>query len=157
MTGPEESIATTAIENGLLRARPQLHAAGEKEKGVIGARNPKVSTRNPFTPFGIDLAVFKVYSLGAKRLKEALNERGMNQVDFARRIGISRKHLKEILDGALPIVPETALELERVLGIPARFWNNGEQQYRDFVARKAEAGRLEKRRPGTSDTKASGN
>ena len=107
------------------------------------------SMKNQYTPDYV--------SPPGETLREALDERGMNQVDFARRIGMSRKHLKDILDGASPIVPDTALKFERVLGIPARFWNNREQQYRDFVARKAEAGRLEKRRPGTSTTKTSGN
>jgi len=96
------------------------------------------SMKNQYTPDYV--------SPPGEMLKEALDERGMNQVDFARRIGMSRKHLKDILDGASPIVPDTALKFERVLGIPARFWNNREQQYRDFVAREAEAGRLKKRK-----------
>jgi addiction module HigA family antidote len=72
-------------------------------------------------------------------LEETLTERGMTQVDLAQRIEMSRKHVKQMLNGDAPITPETAIKLERVLGIPARFWNNREQQYRDFLARKAEA------------------
>lgn len=72
-------------------------------------------------------------------LWEALSDRSMTQVDLAQRIGMSRKHVKQMLDGQAPITPETALRLERVLGIPARFWNNREQQYRDYLARKEEA------------------
>jgi Zn-dependent peptidase ImmA (M78 family) len=34
------------------------------------------------------------------------------------------------------------LQLERVLGIPARFWNNAERQYRDHLVREAERARL---------------
>lgn len=75
-------------------------------------------------------------------LSEALEERGMTQVEFAQRIGMSRKHLKQILDGVASITPETALKFERVLGMPARFWNNREQQYRDFLARQADAQEL---------------
>ncbi len=77
-------------------------------------------------------------------LEEALSERGMTQVDLEQRIGISRKHIKQILDGKAPITPETALKLERVLGIPARLWNNLEQNYRDFLARESEAEALAK-------------
>lgn len=77
-------------------------------------------------------------------LGEALEKRGMTQVDLAMRIGMSRKHVKQILDGAAPVTPETALRLERVLGMPTRFWNNREQQYRDFLARKAENAELGK-------------
>ncbi len=72
-------------------------------------------------------------------LEEILDERRMKQVEFAQRIGMSRKHLKQILDGNAPITPETALKFERALGVPARFWNNREQQYRDFLARRDEA------------------
>ena len=75
-------------------------------------------------------------------LAESLEERGMTQVDFAQRIGMSRKHLKQIIDGNSPITPETALKFERVLGIPARFWNNREQRYRDFLARQCELAKL---------------
>lgn len=71
-------------------------------------------------------------------LEEAYLERGMTQVDFAQRIGLTRKHVGEIVKGTAPITTDTALKFERVLGIPARFWNNREQQYRDFLARKAE-------------------
>lgn len=75
-------------------------------------------------------------------LAEALEERDMTQVEFAQRIGMSRNHLKQILDGVASITPETALKFERVLGTPARFWNNREQQYRDFLARQEEAAEL---------------
>lgn len=77
-------------------------------------------------------------------LGEALSERGMTQVDLEQRVGLSRKHIKQIIDGKAPITPETALKLERVLGIPARLWNNLEQNYRDFLAREAEAEALAK-------------
>lgn len=86
-------------------------------------------------------------SLPGETLQEALEERGMKQVELAQRIGMSRKHIKQIMDGEAPITPETALKLERALGIPARFWNNREQQYRDFLARKAEEQELGKWRP----------
>jgi plasmid maintenance system antidote protein VapI len=36
------------------------------------------------------------------------------------------------------ITPETALQLERVLGVPARFWNNLENTYRETVSINAE-------------------
>lgn len=88
------------------------------------------STKNRYAPDHV--------SPPGETLEEAFIGRGMTQVDFAQRIGMSRKHLRQILDGAAPITPETALKLERVLGVPARFWNSREQQYRDFLARQAE-------------------
>ena len=78
-------------------------------------------------------------------LMEALKDRGMSQLDLAERVGMTRKHVNRILAGEAPITPETALRLERALGIPARFWNNREQQYRDFLARRSEQEELGKR------------
>ena len=101
-----------------------------------------ISTRNEYAPDYV--------SPPGETLKEALDEHGMTQVDFAQCIGMSRKHLKQMLDSSAPITPETAFEFERVLGIPARFWNNREQQYRAFLARKAEGGDLETCGKGTS-------
>ena len=79
-------------------------------------------------------------------LEETLEERGMTRVDLARRIEMSRKHVKQIIDGNAPISHETALKLERALGIPARFWNKREEHYRDFLARKAEDEKLEEQK-----------
>jgi len=41
---------------------------------------------------------------------------------------------------------ETALQLERVLGVPASFWNNLEQNYREHLARVKEEGNDHKMR-----------
>ncbi len=67
----------------------------------------------------------------------------MTQTDLAGRIGRTKKTVNEIITGKAPIEPETALQLERVLGIPARFWNNAERQYRDHMVRQEERARLE--------------
>ena len=42
------------------------------------------------------------------------------------------------MKGKAAITAETALQLERVLGIPASFWNNLERNYQEFVARQQE-------------------
>ncbi len=75
-------------------------------------------------------------------LQEKLDELGMTQTDLAGRIGRTKKTVNEIISGKAPIEPETALHLERVLGIPARFWNNAERHYRDYMVRRAERDRL---------------
>jgi HTH-type transcriptional regulator / antitoxin HigA len=75
-------------------------------------------------------------------LKDALDERDMTQVDFARRTGRPLKTINEIVQGKSGITPDTALQMERVLGIPARFWNNLQAQYEEAVARKEERDRL---------------
>ncbi len=69
-------------------------------------------------------------------LHEILESSNMTQSELANRMGRPRKTINEIINGHTAITPETALELERVLRIPARFWNNRESIYREFLARK---------------------
>lgn len=76
-------------------------------------------------------------------LADVLEEQGMTQADLARRAGLSKKTVNRIVKGKEPITPETALKLERVLGIPARFWLAREQHYREFLAAAAERDSLE--------------
>lgn len=75
-------------------------------------------------------------------LLEALEERGMTQAQLAERAGRPKKTINEIVKGKAAITPDTAIQLERVLGIPASFWNRREQQYREFLARQADERRL---------------
>ena len=81
-------------------------------------------------------------SVPGETLSEALEERAMTQADLAQRIGRSRKTINEIIRGKAPITPETALLLERALGIPARFWSNRESQYREALERIRQRHRL---------------
>jgi plasmid maintenance system antidote protein VapI len=78
-------------------------------------------------------------------LRDALDERNMSQSELAERTGHSPKHISQIIHGKAPILPETALELERVLKIPADFWNNRERAYRDYLARAEEREKLQSR------------
>ena len=75
-------------------------------------------------------------------LLEALEERGMTQAELAQRTGRPKKTINEIVKGKAAITPETALQFERVLGIPATFWNKREQQYREALARLQDEQRL---------------
>ena len=68
-------------------------------------------------------------------LLELLEDRGMSQAELARRTGRPKKTINEIIQGKTTITPKTALQLERVLGTPADFWNNRERQYRQHLAR----------------------
>jgi len=76
-------------------------------------------------------------------LMEMLEERGMSQADLAERTGRPKKTINEIIKGKATITPATALQLERVLGVPASFWNDREQYYRENLARQAERDSLE--------------
>lgn len=84
-----------------------------------------------------------VVSAPGETLLEMLEERGMSQSELAERTGRPKKTINEIIKGKATITPATALQLERVLGTPASFWNNREQQYRENLARQAERASLE--------------
>lgn len=86
----------------------------------------------------------EIVSRPGATLEEALRDRGMTQVELSGRIGRTPKTVNEIIMGKAPITPETALQLEHVLGIPASFWNNRERKYRESLARRDERMRLEK-------------
>lgn len=77
-------------------------------------------------------------------LEDVLEERGMTQAELSERTGLARKTVNEIIKGKAPITHETAIHLERVLDIPASFWNAREQEYREAVAREEERVRLQK-------------
>ncbi len=71
-------------------------------------------------------------------LLEVLEEWGMSQADLAERTGRSKKIINEIINSRAVLTPEMALELERILNIPASFWNNRERQYQEALARHKE-------------------
>lgn len=77
-------------------------------------------------------------------IKEQLDYRNMTQVEFAERMGQSTKHISQLLNGKVPLTQQTALKLESVLGIPAKFWNNLEAIYQEDLARIALEVELEK-------------
>ncbi|MCL0081392.1 HigA family addiction module antitoxin [Peptococcaceae bacterium] len=54
---------------------------------------------------------------------------GMTQEELAARLGITPKHLNNIINGNAPITYETALKLESVIGPKAQFWMNLETNY----------------------------
>jgi addiction module HigA family antidote len=76
-------------------------------------------------------------------LLETIEERGISQAELARRLGRPNKTVNEIIQGKASITPETAIQLEHVLGVPAHFWSNRQLLYDQNVARVQEAARLE--------------
>jgi addiction module HigA family antidote len=46
-----------------------------------------------------------------------------------------QKTINEIVNGKAAITPQTAIQLERALGISARFWVHAEADWRLFLAR----------------------
>jgi len=78
-------------------------------------------------------------SAPGETLAEVLEIRTMSQSELASRTGRTAKHINEIIKGKARITPETSLQFERALGIPASFWNSRERDYNEFVARRNEA------------------
>src|SRR3989337_4275471 len=75
-------------------------------------------------------------------LLETIDALGMTQAELAARTGRTLKTINEIVKGKAPIRPDTALQLERALGVPASFWNNRERNYREVMARREERERV---------------
>lgn len=68
-------------------------------------------------------------------LLDLLEERGMAQNELADRTGLTPKTINEIIKAKAPITPDTALKLERSLGVPADFWLAREQHFQEWLAR----------------------
>lgn len=63
-------------------------------------------------------------------IQETIDNLGMNQNELAERLGKNIKNVNQIIKGKEPITSDTAIALEKVLGVPADFWLERERQYR---------------------------
>ena len=59
-------------------------------------------------------------------LEEFMRPYGMTQTEIARRIGVSRKHISEIVNGRKGISTDIALRLARLFGTSPELWLNGQ-------------------------------
>ena len=75
-------------------------------------------------------------------LKEVIDELGMTKDELARRMGRPPSKLSAIFKGTKAITPDTAMQLEKVVGVPAHIWLGLESEYRLALARKAEKDQL---------------
>lgn len=55
-------------------------------------------------------------------IQETLEDLQFTQADVAARASISAKHLNQVIKAHVPLSPEVAVALERVLGVPADHW-----------------------------------
>lgn len=76
-------------------------------------------------------------------LREILEERSITQTELALRLNRSEKFVSQLVNGKAPLAYRTAIALERVLGVPASFWNAAEAQYRDALARQRQQAEAE--------------
>jgi HTH-type transcriptional regulator/antitoxin HigA len=57
-----------------------------------------------------------------EHLAEYLEARGLSQAEFARLADLTPKLVSEIINGKNPVTPDTAIKLERVLGLKDYIW-----------------------------------
>lgn len=76
-------------------------------------------------------------------LAEMLEARQLSQAELAARCELSEKHVSQIVTGKASITSDTALLLERTMGVAASLWLNLESSHRLYLARQAEQTRLE--------------
>jgi addiction module HigA family antidote len=76
-------------------------------------------------------------------IADLLEERGMTQTELAKRLGVTLKHVNQVVNGGASISAELALGLEKVFRVPAAFWLSRESLYQADLARKTETQELE--------------
>lgn len=72
-------------------------------------------------------------------LEEVLESREIKKKELSERLGISVKHLSQIIHKQEMLTAKLAVQLERTLGISANIWNNLNADYSLFYARSNEA------------------
>lgn len=102
----------------------------------------KKKTKEPRSKAGLEFRPDVAIPPGAT-LQETMESLGWSQKELAERTELTVMSLNRIFKGEQPISYETAGRLELVTGVPARFWNNLEANYREQLARLAERSRLE--------------
>jgi HTH-type transcriptional regulator/antitoxin HigA len=78
-------------------------------------------------------------------LEEVLESRDITRSQLSDRSGITEKTISQIINRKAPVTPETALMLEKVLGVSADIWSNLDSQYRLFNARQKQEENLRQR------------
>ena len=77
-------------------------------------------------------------------LEEVIAELDMSKDELARRMRRPPAKLSAMFKGDKAITPDTALQLEKVVGVPARIWLGLESEYRLTLARRQSDAELER-------------
>ena len=67
-------------------------------------------------------------------LREIMDHASMGQQELAAHLGLTPEAIDQIMCGQAPITHAVAARLERVTGMPARFWLRREAIYRERLA-----------------------
>ncbi|MEQ9299094.1 MAG: HigA family addiction module antitoxin [Cyclobacteriaceae bacterium] len=62
-------------------------------------------------------------------LREELSARDMKQIELAKKLGVAKNVMSEIVNGRRNISPELAVRLENALSIKAEFWMRYQTAY----------------------------
>ncbi len=76
-------------------------------------------------------------------LAETLETANLTQAELARRMGRPVQAINEIVRGTKEITAGTAIQLERVIGVPAHIWLGLEAEYQHTKARREDRQRLQ--------------
>lgn len=68
-------------------------------------------------------------------LLETIEAKGMSKAELARLSGFPVKMIDGIVRGEVAVTPNIAIEFEKILGVPASFWNNLERNYQEVLAK----------------------
>ncbi|MBM5606125.1 ImmA/IrrE family metallo-endopeptidase [Listeria seeligeri] len=69
-------------------------------------------------------------------IKEYIECQNMSQKEFSFRLGVSEKHVSNLLKGKTRLTEEMALKIETILTpTPASYWLNYESKYQEYIAR----------------------
>lgn len=74
-----------------------------------------------------------------EHLAEYIEVNGWSQAEFARIADLTPKLVSTIISGRNPVTPDTALKLERVLGVKAQIWLNLQSNWDLYQARLEES------------------
>jgi addiction module HigA family antidote len=80
-------------------------------------------------------------------LKEALDELGTSQSEFARVIGVSPMRISHVVNGTRPVTAELALLIGRAFGQSPQYWLNLQAAYDLKIAEQEIRSRLRAMRP----------
>jgi HTH-type transcriptional regulator/antitoxin HigA len=68
-------------------------------------------------------------------LAAELRSRHLSQSDFAARTGLSAKHVNQVLKGTASLSADSAITVERVLGVPAHYWLRADARWQEHRVR----------------------
>src|SRR4051795_10896239 len=76
-------------------------------------------------------------------IADLLDEREMTQTEVAKRLGVTLKHVNQVVNGGASISADLALGLEEGFRVPAHIWRNRGSPYQAAMARRDEEKELE--------------